>query len=102
MEYRYLGSTGLKVAAIGLGCMTFGPRRQADEAGLSMLDRYVEVGGNFLDMADNYPGVEQLLGRWLKDRSNRRQIILCTKVRRFHRKRSQRQGPYPQAHHGFG
>ncbi len=55
----------------------------------SLLDYYVEMGGNFIDTANNYatwvPGgqggeSEALLGRWLKDRGNRSRLFIATKV----------------------
>ena len=64
MDFRSMGNTGLRVSALCLGAMTFG--READEKlSFQMLDRFVEVGGNFIDTADVYSaGVsEQILGR---------------------------------------
>jgi aryl-alcohol dehydrogenase-like predicted oxidoreductase len=81
MHYRYLGQTGVKVSTICLGCMTFEPGGADEPTARAMLDAYVAAGGNFLDMADNYPGVEDLIGRWLKGRSDRDQLIIGTKVR---------------------
>jgi aryl-alcohol dehydrogenase-like predicted oxidoreductase len=54
------------------------------------MDAFVEAGGNFIDTADVYsrwvpgnPGgvSEEIIGRWMKERGNRRQIVLATKVR---------------------
>ncbi len=81
MEYRHLGRTGLAVSELCLGAMTFG--RECDE-GLShrLLDRFVEVGGNFIDTADVYSRgrSEEIVGAWLKTR-DRDDIVLATKVR---------------------
>jgi aryl-alcohol dehydrogenase-like predicted oxidoreductase len=46
------------------------------------MDRYVEQGGNFLDTADQYnQGLsEEIVGRWIKERGCREQIVLATKV----------------------
>jgi aryl-alcohol dehydrogenase-like predicted oxidoreductase len=53
LEYRQLGSTGIRVSELCLGTMTFG--READEAtSRKMVDRFVEAGGNFVDTADVY------------------------------------------------
>lgn len=89
MEYRNLGRTGLKVAELCMGTMQFG--WTADEAHAhEVLDAYVESGGNFLDTADVYtrwaegnPGgvAEQIIGRWMKERGNRHQLVVATKVR---------------------
>lgn len=81
MEYVRLGGSGLKVSRICLGTMTFG--READEEmSFKLMDKYVELGGNFLDTADGYSsgGSEEIVGRWLKQRGTRSRIILATKV----------------------
>ncbi len=80
MEYRRLGRTGLMVSELCLGCMTFG--READEpTSRTMIDRFVEAGGNFLDTADVYTqgASEEITGRAIADR--RDDIVLATKVR---------------------
>lgn len=89
MEYRNLGKTGLKVSEICLGTMQWG--WTADEAtSQTVMDAFVAAGGNFIDTADIYsnwaPGnaggvSEEIIGRWMKDRGNRDQIVLATKVR---------------------
>ncbi len=89
MEYRRLGRTGLKVAPLCLGTMQWG--WTADEpTSFVVMDAYMEAGGNFLDTADVYsrwvegnPGgvSEEIIGRWMKERGNREQVVLATKVR---------------------
>mgnify|MGYP001212114821 FL=1 len=89
MEYRKLGRTGLKVSELCLGTMQWG--WTADEStSFAVMDAFVEAGGNFIDTADVYsrwaegnPGgvSEEIIGRWMKARGNRRQIVLATKVR---------------------
>ena len=89
MNYRNLGRTGLKVSNICLGTMQWG--WTADEAASrTVMDAFVEAGGNFIDTADIYsfwaennPGgvSEEIIGRWMKERGNRDQIVLATKVR---------------------
>ena len=78
---RKLGSQGLEVSAIGLGCMgmsqSYGP---ADETeAIATLHRAIELGCNFLDTAEVYGPFtnEDLLGRALKGR--RDQVVLATK-----------------------
>ncbi len=81
MEYVKLGRSGLKVSRVCLGTMTFG--READvETSFKIMDRYVELGGNFLDTADVYSAgvAEEVVGRWLKQRGAREGIVLATKV----------------------
>lgn len=89
MEYRSLGRTGLRVSELCMGTMQFG--WTTDEAhAFEVLDAYVESGGNFLDTADVYtrwfegnPGgvAEQIIGRWMKERGNRQDLVVATKVR---------------------
>jgi aryl-alcohol dehydrogenase-like predicted oxidoreductase len=80
MEHRRLGKTGLMVSELCLGCMTFG--RELDEEGSKeLVQRFLEVGGNFIDTADVYAdGVsEEFTGRAVKD--VREDVVLATKVR---------------------
>src|SRR3712207_3349911 len=80
MEYRRLGRTGLMVSELCLGCMTFG--RELDEEGShTLVARFLEAGGNFIDTADVYEkGVsEEIVGRAIK--GARDDVVLATKVR---------------------
>jgi aryl-alcohol dehydrogenase (NADP+) len=82
MELRPLGKTGVAVSAYALGTMTFGA--EADEgAAHAILDRYLEVGGNFVDTADVYShgASEEIIGRWLERSGRRHEIVLATKAR---------------------
>jgi aryl-alcohol dehydrogenase-like predicted oxidoreductase len=83
-----LGTTGTSASQLALGCMIMGTTTPEPEA-VAILDRYVEAGGTFLDTADCYawwsaPGTlggqsEELLGRWLRRRGRRDDLILATK-----------------------
>ncbi|MGH9107034.1 MAG: aldo/keto reductase [Acidimicrobiales bacterium] len=84
MHYRTLGSSGCAVSALALGTMTFGS--ETDEAGShAQLDRFFEVGGNFVDTADVYSGTESesIVGRWLSKRPTeiRDRAVVATKGR---------------------
>jgi 1-deoxyxylulose-5-phosphate synthase len=89
METKRLGRTGLKVSALCLGTMTFG--NQADEeASFAIMDKAWEAGIFFFDAADVYPVVptletvgrtEEIIGRWIKARGVRYQLVLATKAR---------------------
>ena len=91
MHYRKLGRTGLKVSELCLGTMQFG--WTTDEANsLAVMDAFVAAGGNFIDTADIYTmwgprGLaaagesEEIIGRWMKARGNRANIVLATKAR---------------------
>lgn len=89
MKNRKLGRTGLKVSELCLGTMQFGWTTD-EAAGFEVMDAFVEAGGNFIDTADVYsswaennPGgvAEQIIGRWMKARGNRQEVVLATKVR---------------------
>ena len=84
MEYRTLGRSGCAVSNLCLGTMTFGS--ETDEAGAHrQLDRFIEVGGTFVDTADVYSGgvSEEIIGRWLSSRPAdvTEPVVLATKGR---------------------
>ena len=89
MDYVRLGSTGLEVSRICLGCMSFGePERGLDPWSLGeddarvIIRRALEAGINFLDTANMYSdgSSEEIVGRALADFSSRDEIVLATKV----------------------
>jgi 1-deoxyxylulose-5-phosphate synthase len=88
MKFVNLGSSGLKVSRICLGCMTYGTKKpgktvlEEDEARPFFL-RALELGINFFDTADVYSlGVsEEILGRALKQIGvGRERVVISTKV----------------------
>lgn len=81
LQYRQLGTTGLQVSSIGLGCVTFG-REIDEETSLAVLDQALGRGINLLDTAAVYGegASEEILGRWMRLRSNRDHVVLATKV----------------------
>lgn len=79
MRYLSLGSSGLQVSAVGLGCNNFGGRLDA-QATRAVVDAALEAGITLLDTADIYGGgggSERHLGQALKGR--RDQVVLATK-----------------------
>jgi aryl-alcohol dehydrogenase-like predicted oxidoreductase len=88
MDYRKLGRTGLIISSFCLGTMQWGWTVDEPTAG-TVMDAFVERGGNFLDTADFYSRwlsghhggeSEEIIGRWMQQRGNRHQMIIASKV----------------------
>lgn len=88
MKKLALGNTGVEVSALCLGAMYFGSRNDRDLS-YAMLDQYVDAGGMFIDTANIYAhwvsGLrggesETLLGEWMRERRNRGQMFIASKV----------------------
>src|SRR5256714_5046749 len=81
MQTRQLGRSGLKVSALGLGCMGMsefcGPRD--DNESIATIHRALDLGVTFLDTADIYGPYtnEELVGRAIAGR--RDEVVLATK-----------------------
>ena len=93
MEYRRLGSTGLRISRLGLGCGNFGGVGSAPEffgmgeneaQAFDLMDRAFDAGINFFDTANAYGGgrSESCIGRWLKLKgaAARQQLLVSSKV----------------------
>ncbi|BAT52565.1 aldo/keto reductase [Nostoc sp. NIES-3756] len=87
-QRRKLGHSGLEVSPISFGGNVFGWTID-EKTSFEILDHFIEAGGNFIDTADVYsrwvPGnqggeSEIILGKWLKLRQNRDQVVIATKV----------------------
>jgi aryl-alcohol dehydrogenase-like predicted oxidoreductase len=88
MLSRKLGRSDLDVSVLCFGGNIFGWTTD-EQASYAVLDAFVEAGGNFIDSADVYsrwvPGnkggeSEEVLGRWMKARGNRSDVIVATKL----------------------
>jgi aryl-alcohol dehydrogenase-like predicted oxidoreductase len=84
MEYTTLGTTGMEVSEICLGCMSFGGGREwtLDEADShDLIDRAIELGINFFDTANVYSTgeSEEILGSALSEYDRDEQVV-ATKV----------------------
>jgi aryl-alcohol dehydrogenase-like predicted oxidoreductase len=87
MNHVRLGSTGLKVSRICLGCMTYGSSQWREwvldeEASKPFFRAAIEAGINFFDTADMYSAgaSEEVTGRALKAYARRDQVVIATKV----------------------
>ncbi|MDH2442616.1 aldo/keto reductase [Amnibacterium sp. CER49] len=89
MEHTRLGSTGLRVSRIALGCMSYGdPTRGLhswtldEEASQPFFRQAVELGVTFWDTANTYQqgSSEEFVGRAIRRYARREDIVLATKV----------------------
>jgi 1-deoxyxylulose-5-phosphate synthase len=89
MDYVKLGSTGLEVSRICLGCMSFGePERGAHPWSIGpdkarpIIRKAFDAGINFLDTANVYSdgSSEEIVGQALADFTHREEVVLATKV----------------------
>lgn len=89
MDYRRLGHTGLEIAPLCVGCMSFGLSERGEhswtldeEASRAIIGKALDAGLNFFDTANMYSDgtSEEILGRALKDFSRREEVVIATKV----------------------
>ena len=89
MDYTQLGSTGMKVSRICLGCMGFGDATRwihkwvlDEDNSRPIIQKALESGINFFDTANVYSigASEEILGRALKDFARRDEVVIATKV----------------------
>src|SRR3546814_7675784 len=87
---RTLGKSDLQVSPIAFGGNVFGWTLDQQQS-FHILDAFVAAGFNFIDTADTYsswvPGnqggeSETIIGRWLKQRGRRDDVIIATKLDR--------------------
>ncbi|RZK78506.1 MAG: aldo/keto reductase, partial [Pedobacter sp.] len=88
MKKRQLGNTDLEVYPITFGGNVFGWTID-EQTSFKILDGFTDAGFNFIDTADVYskwkPGnqggeSENIIGKWMQDKKNRKDIIISTKV----------------------
>ena len=82
MKYTILGRSGLRVAKIALGTMTFGAGAEwsrSEAESRAVFDAYAEAGGNFIDTANMYMGgeSEKIVGRLVAP--DRERFVVATK-----------------------
>ncbi|HKD84835.1 MAG TPA: aldo/keto reductase [Terriglobales bacterium] len=82
-EYVTLGRSGLRVSPLSLGTMTFGNDRWGsdDAEAKRIFNRYVEEGGNFVDVADAYESgkSEEVLGHFIAEGNLHDRLVVATK-----------------------
>ncbi|MFF4762602.1 aldo/keto reductase [Streptomyces sp. NPDC001292] len=85
---RKLGSSDLEVFPLALGGNVFGWTADWEQS-FAVLDAYTAAGGNFVDTADSYSAwvegnqggeSETIIGEWIKERGNRSDVVIATKV----------------------
>lgn len=82
MEYRNIGTSGLKVSAISLGAwLTYGGGYVEEERAANCIHHAIDVGINFIDVADVYAAgrAEEVVGRAVKG-YNRSDLVISTKA----------------------
>ena len=88
MKYRKLGNTDINVSVICLGTMTFGEQNNQKD-GFDQMNYAFERGVNFFDTAElyaimprkeTYGKTEEIIGNWFKEKKNRENIILASKI----------------------
>ena len=88
MNFKKLGNTDIKISSICLGTMTWGEQNTQKDA-FEQMDYTVDQGINFFDTAEIYPSpcfektyasTEKIIGDWFKQKKNRDQIILASKI----------------------
>ncbi|WP_345762876.1 aldo/keto reductase [Diaminobutyricibacter sp. McL0608] len=89
MRYTKLGTTGLDVSALALGCMTFGepdrgnhPWSLPEGESRPIIKQALEAGITFFDTANLYSdgSSEEIVGRALRDFADRDAVVIATKV----------------------
>src|SRR5947208_4662236 len=89
MDYTKLGTTGMDVSRIRLGCMGFGDADRwvhkwvlNEENSRPIIQKALDLGINFFDTANVYSlgTSEEILGRALKDFAKRDEVVIATKL----------------------
>src|SRR5206468_10751750 len=93
MDYRRLGSAGVRISRLGLGCGNFGGIGSApaffgmgetEVQAFELMDRAFDAGINFFDTANAYGGgrSESCIGKWLRAKGSaaRQELLVSSKV----------------------
>jgi aryl-alcohol dehydrogenase-like predicted oxidoreductase len=88
MKQIQLSQTGINVSCLALGTLRYGTLNTYDESA-ELMDIYFDAGGRFIDTANSYNQwypqgkggeSEVTIGRWMRERNNRDQLFLASKV----------------------
>lgn len=79
MEFKNLGTTGLRISSVGIGCNNFGQRCD-EQTSIDVVNKALDLGVNFFDTADIYgeSRSEEILGKAISG-MDRSQVIVATK-----------------------
>jgi 1-deoxyxylulose-5-phosphate synthase len=89
MQFTKLGSTGLDISRLAVGCMSFGDPNRGnhswtlpEEQSRPLIRQALDAGLNFFDTANVYSdgSSEEIVGRALNEFANRDEIVIATKV----------------------
>lgn len=93
MDYRWLGTTGLRVSRVALGAVELGteyglaepglPRRPAVADAMELIHRSIDLGINLIDTAPGYGDSEELIGKALDQDGYRNRCVIATKCPGF-------------------
>lgn len=78
LPMRPLGSTGLQVSILGLGCATLGYGPYSVGQGACIVEACIDAGINYIDCASSYGDAEVKVGEVMKSRRN--EVVLATKT----------------------
>src|SRR5208283_4143052 len=84
-HYVTLGHSGLRVSPLCLGAMTFGEEHgwgSSVEESQQIIDRFIELGGNFIDTANGYTKghSEKIIGDHIGSNASKRdRLVIATK-----------------------
>ncbi|MFP4224672.1 MAG: aldo/keto reductase [Phycisphaeraceae bacterium] len=83
MKQNQLGNTDIHITEVGFGAWGIGSKHYgqvAQDDARKALAAYVDGGGNFIDTARGYADSESIIGEFMKQRGNRDQLVIASKV----------------------
>jgi 1-deoxyxylulose-5-phosphate synthase len=77
MTHSRFEPLGRDVSRLALGTADY--QYEPLDGSLALFDAFLELGGNFVDTARHYGNAEAIVGRWLRERSCRDEVVIATK-----------------------